>query len=996
MKGLTFKTGLVGLSMLSSFLCPIRMEAAVKFDSGAMFLSGMQQQDLSGRISDDKGEPISGATVLVTGTSIGTSSADDGSFKIRLPAGKNQITVSRVGYSSQTIVIQGNSVDVVLSSTSTQLEELVVIGYGSSSKKDLTGAVNTINSDDFNTGLVGSPEQLINGKSAGVQVMSNSGSPSAGSTIRIRGGASLSASNDPLIVLDGIPLEAGGISGNSGNFLSLINPNDIESMTVLKDASATAIYGSRASNGVLLITTKKGKGDQLRLTFSSILSIQQPTGVADMLSADAYSALIQEEGSAAQQALLGTASTNWLNEIFQNAFGTDNNLGLTGRIAKTMPFRASVGYYNQEGTLKTDRAERITGALVLSPTFFDDHLAVNVNIKGARNNNHFANTTAIWSALAFNPTLPIYSGQDAFGGYYESLDNAGQPANGANFNPLGLLFQEEHRSNVNRAISNLDLDYKFHFLPELKAHVTLGYDYAQGDGYNRIPASAANAFLYGGAYDEYGQTLKNKLFTGYLNYAKSYPDLKSNVELTVGHDYQYWSATSPAITYYNEAREVRSEALGTDERHVLFSLYGRLNYNYDSRYLLTATIRRDGTSRFSSDNRWGTFPSLALGWRLSQEDFLSDVSFLDDLKLRASYGVTGQQEGIGNYSYLPIYKQGTASAQYRFGNQYHLVYRPSVYNEDMRWETTKAFNYGLDFGFFGNRISGSIEYYNRKTHDLLAYVPVAAGTNFDQNATVNVGNVESSGVEFQVNTIPVQREDLRWEVGFNATTQHMKVTNIALVQDENSVGSYVGPVVSGRAIQVLTTGYEPYMFYVYKQVYDEHGKPLEGIYADLNGDGAINESDLYRYQSPAPKWIIGFNTQVSYKKWSAATTWRANLGNYVFNNTKMDLGAWETMQYVDAAINNLHEDYLNTGFQARQYYSDYYVENASFLRMENISLGYNFGRLGKVANLRAGAVVQNVFILSKYSGKDPEVPNGFDSSFYPRSRTFSLSLNLDF
>lgn len=954
------------------------------------------QQLVGGVVRNQNGLPLRGVTVRAVGTSIGTSTQHDGTYSISLPEGTKQLSFSLIGHDVQTLTVSGNVLDVVLLETDNVLEELVVVGYGSMTKKDLTGAVSTVNSDDFNAGLVGSPEQLISGKVAGVQVLSNSGSPSAGSTIRIRGGASLSASNDPLIVLDGVPLEAGGISGNSGNFLSLINPNDIESMTVLKDASATAIYGSRASNGVLLITTKKGKGDQLRFSVSSVLSAQESLGVADMLRTEEFSALINANGNDKQKALLGEASTNWLDEVFQTAWGTDDNISATGKIAQRVPFRASVGYYNQQGVLLTDRAERMTGSLVLNPSFFEDHLQITANVKGARNNNRFANTDAIWSAITFNPTQPIYSGNDDYGGYYESLDNAGLPATGSNINPLGLLQQEKHRSHVNRAIGNLDVDYKFHFLPELKAHVTLGYDYARGEGLNHVPAAAANNFLIGGAYDTYEETLKNRLFTGYLNYNKELPSVKSNLELTVGHDYQYWSATRPPITFYNDNDEVRSTAIARDQRHTLMSLYGRLNYSYDSRYLLTATVRRDGTSRFSPENRWGTFPSLALAWRLSEERFLKEASFLDDLKLRASYGVTGQQEGIGNYGYLPIYNQGTPYAQYRFGSQYHLVYRPSVYVRDLRWETTKAFNYGLDFAILQNRISGAVEYYTRKTHDLLANVTVPAGTNFDQMATTNVGNIESRGFEFQLNTVPIDRENLRWELNINATSQKIKVTNITMVPDASSVGTYAGPEVNERGIQILTPGFQPYMFYVYKQMYDETGKPLEGVYADLNGDGGINEGDLYRYRSPAADWMFGFNTQVSYKKWTAATTLRAHVGNYVYNHTKMNLTAWETMQYVDPALNNLHQDYLHTGFQARQYFSDYYVENGSFLRLENISLGYNVGRVGRISNIGVGAVAQNLFVISKYSGIDPEVPNGFDSSFYPRARTYSLRINMDF
>lgn len=959
-----------------------------------LMVQAQQQRAVQGVVRDGAGNPQAGVGVSVVGEAVQTATDAGGNYRITVPAGIHQLVFSSVGYLTQTVAADRDRIDVVLRPSSQDLEEVVVVGYGSQSRKDLTGSVANVGSKDFNAGLVGSAEQLINGKASGVQVMSNSGSPTAGSTIRIRGGASLSASNDPLIVLDGVPLESGGISGNGSNFMSLINPNDIESMTILKDASATAIYGSRASNGVVLITTKKGSAGGLRVGFSSVVSMQHQQQVASMLSPGQFEHVVREQGSTAQQGLLGGERTDWVGQVFQSAFGTDNNVSLSGSMAKAVPFRASVGFFDQQGTLKTDRTDRVTGALSVSPSFLDDHLTVNLNVKGALNNNRFANTDAIWSAVAFNPSQPVYSGNDKFGGFYESLDNAGVPATGANLNPVGLLEQETHRSRVARSTGNLDIDYKFHFLPALKAHVTLGYDYARGNGENRIPASAANAHTVGGSYNDYAQHTQNRLLTGYLNYTAPWEN--STLEVTAGYDFQYWSAKSPPVTYFNEAGDVQSTAMASDQRHTLLSLYGRVNYQYGSRYLVTATIRRDGTSRFSPDNRWGTFPSLALAWRLSQEAFLKGSNTVSDLKLRASYGVTGQQDGIGNYGYLSIYNRGDDFAQYRFGESFYHVYRPSVYVYDLRWETTRAFNYGVDFGLWGNRITGAAEYYTRQTHDLLANVPVPAGTNFDQTATTNVGNIESRGFEFQVNATPISREGLTWEVGFNATQQHMRVTNLSMVEDDKSVGSYVGPWVSGRGIQILTTGYEPNMFYVYKQVYDGQGKPLENVYADLNGDGVINEADLYRYQSPAARWFLGFNTQVSYKRWTAGTTLRANLDNYVFNNTKMDLGAWETLQYVPAALNNLHSDFLNTGFRARQYYSDYYVENASFLRMENLTLGYDVGRVAGNGRLRLGAIVQNVFVLTDYSGNDPELPGGFDSTFYPRPRTYSLSVNLQF
>lgn len=955
-----------------------------------------QERTVEGIVRDESGTVLSGVGVSVGGTEIRTATDTEGKYRINVPATTNELVFSSIGYLTQMVQADRQQIDVVLLPSSQDLEEVVVVGYGSQTKKDLTGSVTAIGAKDFNEGLVGSAEQLINGKASGVQVMSNSGSPTAGSTIRIRGGASLSASNDPLIVLDGVPLENGGISGNGSNFMSLINPNDIESMTILKDASATAIYGSRASNGVLLITTKKGSEGALRLNFSSVLSMQQQMDVANMLSPEQFEQVVLEQGTTAQQALLGGQQTDWLGQIFQPAFGTDNNIGLTGSAFKAVPFRASVGFFDQAGTLKTDRTDRVTGSLSLSPSFLDRHLNINLNVKGALNNNRFANTDAIWSAVAFNPTQPVYSGNEQFGGYYESLDNGGLPATGANMNPLGLLEQETHKSRVARSTGNLDVDYKFHFLPALKAHVTLGYDYARGAGSNLIPATAANAYRVGGTFNEYEQSTQNRLLTAYLNYNAPIGNSNSTLDVTGGYDYQYWSAKSPEVIFFNEVGDIQSTAMASDQRHTLLSVYGRINYQYGGRYLLTASVRRDGTSRFSPENRWGTFPSLALAWRLSEEGFLKNNNLISDLKLRGSYGVTGQQDGIGNYGYLSIYNRGNEFAQYRFGQSFYHVLRPSVYVYDLRWETTQAFNYGVDFGLWNNRVTGAAEYYTRKTYDLLANVPVPAGTNFDQTATTNVGNIESRGFEFQLNATPISRESLTWEIGINATQQHIRVTNLAMVDDDTSVGSYVGPWVSGRGIQILTTGYEPNMFYVYKQVYDEQGKPLEGFYADLNGDGVIDENDLYRYQSPAAKWFLGFNTQVNYKRWTAGTTLRANVGNYVFNNTKMDLGAWETLQYVPFALNNVHRDFLNTGFRARQYYSDYYVENASFLRMENITLGYDVGRIAGSARLRLGAVVQNVFVLTSYSGNDPELPNGFDSTFYPRPRTYSLSVNLQF
>lgn len=954
---------------------------------------------ITGHVVDDTNEPLIGASILVVGTSTGVITDLDGNFNIIVPSGATALQISYVGYETVTVPVpSGNTVNVKMKSDAQMLSDVVVIGYGTQRKSDLTGSVSNVSSKDFNSGLISSPEQLINGKVSGVQIMSNSGSPTAGSTIRIRGGASLNASNDPLIVLDGVPLEAGGISGNTGNFLSLINPSDIESMTILKDASSTAIYGSRASNGVIIITTKKGSNDRMKVSLSTTNSIQTRTKLADMLSHDEFVDVINSRGTDAQRALLGTSNTDWNDQIYQNAFGTDNNVSIAGRLAKNFPIRVSIGYYNQSGLLKTDKAERLTGSVSLSPSFFDDHLKVNVNVKGSVNNNRFAETGAIWAAATYNPTLPVYSGNHAFGGYLEALDNVGEPVNAAVLNPLGYIKQNKSTSKVTRFVGNADVDYRVHFLPDLKFHATLGYDYAEGKGKVYVPAEAMQYYTTGGRDYSYGpQKNTNRLLTTYLNYNKYLDSWKSNIDATVGYDYQFWKSTSPLYSELNTLGAVQSISAATDQRHALISYYARLNYTFDSRYMLTATVRRDGTSRFNKDNRWGTFPSVALAWRVSEEAFLKDNTVLSNLKLRASYGVTGQQDGIGNYNYLPVYTYSQTGAEVQFGNQFINTYRPEAYVSDLKWETTTSWNAGFDFGFLKDRISGSFDFYTRKTEDLLATVAAPAGSTFDKTILTNVGNVDSKGIEVTLNATPIQTKDWNWDVSFNMTWQKMKVKNLSLVESSAVTNTAVGPWIDGYQFQVLSEGYEPYMFYVYHQLYDEKtGKPIEGAYADLNDDGVIDSNDLYRYKSPAPDFIYGFSTSLRYKKWTLSTSLRANVGNYVYNGMAMNTGAWSTVSYNTYQLNNLNSSYLKTGFQNRQYLSDYYIENASFLKMDNLSLAYNFGRICKWFSMNASVMVQNVFCITKYTGVDPEVPNGMDVSFYPRPRTYSLSLGFEF
>ena len=961
-----------------------------------------QTRTIKGEVTDaQNGDPLIGATIMVEGEKSGTVTDFDGNFVLQVSSSAKKIKVSYIGYIDKILAVSEN-MKVKLESDSKALADVVVIGYGTARKSDLTGSVATVKAKDFNKGLVSSPEQLINGKVSGVQIMSNSGSASAGSTIRVRGGASLNASNDPLIVLDGVPLEQGGISGNSSNFLSMINPSDIESMTVLKDASSTAIYGSRASNGVIIITTKKGQQGGLKVNFNTTNSMQTRAQMVDMLSHDDFVNVINQFGTDNQKSLLGNANTDWNDEVYRTAFGTDNNLSLSGSIGKYLPFRVSAGYYNQSGLVRKDNVERWTGNVVLTPRFFQDHLKLTINAKGTLNNNSFNNGGAVWAAATFNPTIPVYSGNSNYGGFNEALDADGYPVNAGVRNPRGLVDLYDSESKVSRFIGSMDVDYKVHFLPDLKLHATIGADYAKGDGTIYVPGYAAQAFnkdesLSGSDYKYGPQKNENRLLTLYANYAKYFENIKSNVDLTAGYDYQFWKSTTPLYYTKSAAGTTLSTVKASDYRHVMLSYYGRVNYSYDGKYLLTATVRRDASSRFSKDTRWGTFPSVALGWTLTEEPWLKDNKVVSNLKLRASYGVTGQQEGIGNYNYLPVYTSSVTGAEALINGQYIITYRPEAYVENLKWETTTSWNFGLDFGFLNGRIGGAIDFYTRKTKDLLASVPTAAGTNFSKTILTNVGNVDSKGIEVSLNATPIQTKDWEWNLSYNFTWQNMKVKNLSLTQGGSQTNVKVGPSIDAYQFQVLSEGYEPYMFYVYHQLYDSKtGKPIEGAYADLNNDGEINESDLYRYHSPAPKYIMGLSTSLRYKQLTLGMSFRANIDNYVYNGMGMSTGAWETVSYNNSQLNNLNTSFLKTGFKTRQYLSDYYVENASFLKLDNLSLSYNVGKINKWASLTVSAMVQNVFTITGYSGTDPEIPNGMDNSFYPRPRTYSVSLGLQF
>lgn len=963
------------------------------------------QKTVTGTVTDEQGMPLPGVTVILSGTSTGTITDIDGNYSLTVPAGleNSSLQFSFIGYESQTTAIPANGKqNVTLQPSVTELEEVVAIGYGTKRKGDLTGSIASVSEKDFNGGVVSSPEQLINGKVAGVQIMSNGGSPSSGSTIKIRGGASLNASNNPLIVLDGVPLENGGIAGNDNNFLALINPADIESMSVLKDASSSAIYGSRASNGVIIINTKKGSKDKLKVNFNTTNSVSFKTKTADMLSRDEFIDVYNTYGTETERALIGTENTDWNDEIFHAAWATDNNLSVSGSIAKVLPTRVSVGYLAQDGILVSDNMKRYTASLNLNPTFLHDDLKVNLSVKGSYNDNTFANNV-IYNAATFNPTIAVKSDNpDFLGGWNEAVNDDGVPNTVSSAaNPVGVLDYWRSTSTVKRIVSNLDVDYTFPFLKDLKTHVTGGFDGSKGEGNVKYPNNRFLDYSTNGRDYDYGpQTNKNALFTGYLFYQKRFDAV--NFDFTAGYDYQWWNSQTPSYWEYSylgktEADQIKSIA-EQDYTHTLMSYYGRANATFLNKYMVTATLRRDGTSRFSKDNRWGTFPSVAVAWRLSEESFMENLlDIVNNVKIRASYGVTGQQDGIGNYNYLATYNLSQVGAQYKFGNSYYNMYRPSAYVEDLKWETTKSWNIGIDFGFLNDKVTASVDFYTRKTEDLLATVPVAAGTNFAATIMTNVGNVDSKGVEIVLGYSPIQTKDWGLDLSFNTTWQKNEISNLRLSDKAAVAPTYVGDGIDSYQFQVFMEGYTPYTFYLYHQLYDSNGDPIEGAYADINGDGEISNDDRYlSSHSPMPDWIMGFSFNLRYKKFTLSSSLRANIGNYVFNGMAMNTGALNRMSYSNYQINNLSSSFLDTRFTSRQALTDYYLENASFLKMDNVSLSYNFGRITKYFGLSATFAVQNVFTITKYTGVDPEIGGGIDNTFYPRPRTFSLSLGFDF
>ncbi|WP_215225833.1 SusC/RagA family TonB-linked outer membrane protein [Echinicola shivajiensis] len=961
-------------------------------------------QTVSGTVTDiDSGEPLPFVNVLLKGSTRGTTTNIDGKYTININSKDDVLVFSFIGFEPKEYKVNNQSIiDVQLQGNTKQLDEVVVVGYGTQRKSDLTGSVGSVVRDDFNVGQVTNPEQLITGKVAGVQITPNGGAPGSGGRIRIRGGASLNASNDPLIVIDGVPLDNSKTSGTS-NPLNFLNPNDIETFDILKDASATAIYGSRASNGVILITTRKGKeGQPMKVNMSSLVSLSQVTKKVDMLSADQFRDVVAEQAIPSQAALVGDASTNWQDVIYRDAISFDNNVSITGSLNQ-LPYRVSVGYLDQDGVLKTDNLKRTSASISLNPNLFDDQLHVNFNVKGVITKSRFANRDAIGAAAAFDPTQPIYDAE-GLGGYWEWLNENGSPQTLASRNPLGLLMQKDDRGTVKRSIGNLQLIYDLPFLEGLKANLNLAYDISESDGRTLIFPNSAAGYNEGGSNAPYAQSKRNLLADFYLNYQKEFKD--SRLNLMVGYSAQDFLTKNPTFARLNyEGDTLAAAGVETRPQYRLISYFARANYSLKDKYLFTATVRADGSSRFSPDNRWGVFPSLAAAWRISEEDFLKTNETLTDLKLRLGYGVTGQQD-IGSYfPYLPRYVQSDNASRYSFGDTYYTTLRPEGYDENIKWEETTTINAGLDYEFLDGKLYGTLDYYFKRTDDLLAVIPVPAGTNLTNRLFTNVGSIENQGVEVGINYNVIKTSSFNWDIGANYTHNKSTIKSLSNVE-EDAVGILVGDINggTGNTIQVHTVGYQPNSFYVYEQVYDNNGAPIEGLYVDQNEDGIINENDLVRNGYPDARQFFGFNSSMQYKNWNFGFVLRGSAGNKAYNNVASSNAAYQGLRFPDY-LNNLPTDVLNTNFQNYQLRSDYYVQDASFLRMENISLGYNFGNLfDSKLNLRASATVQNVFVITDYDGVSPEIApgeddatgGGIDNNFYPVPRIFSFGLNLGF
>lgn len=958
---------------------------------------------IKGNIVDQDKLPVVGANILEKGTTNGTISDVDGNFTLSVGTSDAVLLIKYIGYKDIEKQV-APLMKITLEEDSEVLDDVVVIGYGSVKKSDATGSVTAIKPDAFNKGLRTTAQDALIGKVPGVNVVASSGAPGAGATIRIRSGASLSASNDPLIVIDGVPVDNSKIEGGDNvNLIGGINPNDIETFTVLKDASATAIYGSRASNGVIVITTKKGESGRIRLNYSTNLSVSTVTEKLDVLSAEEFRQFVPTVTGVPASATLGSAATDWQDQIYRTAFGQDHNFSASGNVKKSAPYRLSVGYTNQNGVVKTNNYERFTFNGGISPKFFDNHLTVDLNMKVSYEDNQKVDESVVGNALRYDPTRPVMTGSttaatDPGLGYFIWM-NGNSPMAIQTDNPVAQLDLQRLSNKLTRSIGNAAFNYKVHHLEDLQLNVNLGYDVLKSNYSKEVPEMAGMMYTSnmkdgtGLDYDS-NQKKRNYLLDLYANYAHVFNE-KHNFSVMGGYGWQHFWRRLDATTLSPKGEELFSPTHYESEYYLL-SFYGRLNYSYDNRYMVTATLRSDASSRFAKNNRWGLFPSVALGWKISQEAFLKDSEVLSDLKLRLSYGQTGQQDILNDYPYMTTFTVSYPESCYPFGNEWYYTYRPNGYDSDIKWETTATYNAGLDWGFLNNRIYGSLDYYQRHTKDLLNTINVISGTNYSSVITTNIGEMDNKGLEFSINAVPVHTSDWKWTVGMNYTWNDSKITKLNVIDSEANFVQTGAISGTGKTVQVFMVGQRPYTFYLAKQAYDEEGKPIEGQYVQPDGSVSATETKYATRKSALPTSYLGFNTQLSYKNWDFAVSGHGALGNYVYNYVAAD-------QYVQSVysdqgnFSNILQRTKESGFQNQQLYSDYFLEKGSFFRIDNISLGYTFPKLWSAASsLRLTFGVQNVVTFTGYSGIDPEIYSGIDKEVYPRPRVFSLSANLNF
>ncbi len=960
-----------------------------------------QSGEITGVVSDAlDGTTLPGATVVIKGTVQGTVTDIDGNFSITVEP-NTTLVFSFVGYETQEMPVQpGSTVNVALMMTSTALEEFVVIGYGVQKKEDATGAVSVVSSKDFNKGAITSPQELLVGKSAGVVITSAGGAPGSGSTIRIRGGSSLNASNDPLIIIDGVPIDNNNVSGSS-NFLSFVNPNDIETFSILKDASATAIYGSRASNGVILITTKKGKlGAPMQFSYNGSTSISVPTEYMDVYSGDQIRKIAydyQDVFGTDAYSKLGNENTDWQDEVYRTAVSQDHNLSLTGAY-KTLPYRVSVGYTDQNGILDNTDMQRVTGTVSLTPTLLNDDLKLNINAKGMSTNQNFGDAGAVGSAVNMDPSHGVYDGNESSAGYFQ-WGNYG--ANLGTPNPVEQLFAADNTSTVNRFIGNVQFDYRLPFLPDLRANLNLATDISKSDGHNNRPVTSPSVLTspLWGRLTDYSSKNTNDLLEFYVNYTKELSEIDSRIDVTAGYSWQHFQLEgdnySRGIVDETHPYQMTDSSSYINE-NFLVSFFGRLNYTFKNKYLLTMTLRNDGSSRFAEDNRWGIFPAAAFAWKINEEAFMQNADFISSLKLRLGWGVTGQQDIGSYYPYMATYVESSEGSYYLVGGEYIPTLRPNAYDPDIKWEETTTQNIGIDFGFLDDRITGSFDVYKRVTDDLLNQITIPTGSNFSNTLITNVGSLENKGFEFDLNLIPLSKEDMSLNVGFNFAYNENKITKLLLSDDPDFIGILYGDAFTGQK-QVTRVGYPAYSFFVNEQVYDGAGNPIEGLYTDLSGEGgAVNgdNEDKYIYHDPTPDYTFGLSARFNYKNFDISASGRANIGNYVYN--QVAAGASYDQMYQIGYWRNQATFLNNTNFVKRQFTSDYFVENGSFFKLDNLSVGYQFENIVSKLNAYLSFTVQNAFTITKYTGIDPEVSGGIDNNFYPRPRTFMIGLSLSY